>query len=107
MILWIFFIILGIPPILAVVASILAVVASILAVVASISAVVASTVARPWLVEKGYLFPKGETGSRSYAALGVATIFKPEMEHVIEEEQSRAIVREDNESGDQFDLNLD
>ena len=63
MILWIFFIILGIPLILAVVASILA--------------VVASTVARPWLVEKGYLYPKGETGSRSYAALGVAAIVKP------------------------------
>ncbi len=73
---------------------------------ASVAALIASTVDRPWLIQRGYLYPKGAQGSRSRAAMGVATIFKPEMEHVIEEEQSRAITREDTESGEDFKLDL-
>lgn len=73
---------------------------------ASVAALVASTVARPWLTERGYLYPRGRKGSRSHAAMGVATIFKPEMEHVIEEEQSTAITREDTESGEDFKPDL-
>jgi hypothetical protein len=39
--------------------------------------------------------------------MGVAAIFKPEMEHVIEEEQSQAIIREDAETGESLRLDLE
>ncbi len=74
---------------------------------ASIAALIAATVARPWLTRRGYLYPTGQKGSRSHAAMGIGAIFKPEMEHVIEEEQSTAITREDAESGEDFKLDLD
>jgi hypothetical protein len=74
---------------------------------ASATVLVAGTIARPWLVRRGFLFPRGEKGKRSHAAMGVAAIFKPEMEHVIEEEQSQAIIREDAETGESLRLDLE
>jgi len=74
---------------------------------ASIAALIAATVARPWLVRRGYLYPTGQKGSRSHAAMGVGAIFKPEMEHVIEEEQSQAIIREDDATGEGLRLDLE
>ncbi len=74
---------------------------------ASIAALIAATVARPWLVRRGYLYPTGQKGSRSHAAVGIGAIFKPEMEHVIEEEQSVAVTREEPGSGEGFRLDLE
>jgi hypothetical protein len=63
--------------------------------------------ARPRLVRRGFLFPRGEKEKRSHAAMGVAAIFKPEMAHVIEEERSQAIIREDDETGESLRLDLE
>jgi hypothetical protein len=62
---------------------------------------IALVIARPWLVERGWMFPPGGRGSISKAAMNVATVFEPEVEHVLEAERLAEL--EFEESGEPVD----